>query len=149
MSNQIYVRGLRDVHQKDVRNEFSRYGKINDLQIHKDYGFIVSCYLLFELGYRRSRTTRLARMPSMALMAAESSLTSASRLNLLARVAPRETEEEEEEIAAAREEAAEGHLPEISALGVAAPVIGKISNSNYKTMGEGGNVDMGEWKDIK
>ena len=49
MSNQIYVRGLRDVHQKDVRNEFARYGPIADLQIHKDYGFIVSAFFYLTL----------------------------------------------------------------------------------------------------
>ena len=54
MSNQIYVRGLRDVHQKDLRNEFARYGQIQDLQIHKDYGYIVSIslFLIFCLDFQ-------------------------------------------------------------------------------------------------
>lgn len=42
MSNQIFVGGLRDVNQRDVRKEFQRYGKIQDLQIKKDFAFIVS-----------------------------------------------------------------------------------------------------------
>jgi hypothetical protein len=60
MSNsQVYVGGVRDVPQRDIRREFQRFGKVLAVDVKKNFAFIVSTnycsILILFIDLRRKR----------------------------------------------------------------------------------------------
>ena len=71
MSLQVYVGGVRDVSQSDIRKKFEKFGKVHAIDMKKNFAFIVSNFVMFITLFRPLVAQELAKMPSTISMADE------------------------------------------------------------------------------